>query len=196
MGEENKVVYGLSNVHYSLYDADGSTFGIPVALPGAVKVSLAPEGEVSEFYADDAIYYLASTNNGYSGSIEMAELTQEARTALFAETVDTNGVAYETNNVQPPVFALLFEIDGNNHKKRYVFYACQATRPTVEHNTLESSKDPQTVTADLTILPLTMKVDASPVKVVKANVENTIEGAAAYGVWYTNVYTPGQLLSV
>ena len=194
MADDNKVLYGLSNVYYSLYDSTTTTFGTPVALPGAVNVSISPEGEETKFYADNIIYYLAHSNTGYTGSIELADLSQAARVALFAQTVDSNGALYETSDVEPPVFALLFEVEGNDHEKRYAFYSCQATRPTVEHSTLESSKDPQTVSADFTVLPLSMTVGEATENVVKSSVENDTEGAAAYATWYTDVYIPGSTL--
>lgn len=47
----NKVKYGISNVHYAPVTSSG--FGTPVALEGAVSLSLSAEGERSVFYADN-----------------------------------------------------------------------------------------------------------------------------------------------
>ena len=65
---ENKVRYGLKNVHYAVATegTDGAlTYTTPVRYPGAVSLTLDPRGETSEFYADDRVYYATTSNNGY-----------------------------------------------------------------------------------------------------------------------------------
>ena len=56
----NKVKFGLKNVHYATvtFASDGAaTFGTPVAIPGAVDMSLSKNGDTYEFYADDGVYF-------------------------------------------------------------------------------------------------------------------------------------------
>ncbi|MRD10129.1 phage tail protein, partial [Bacillus thuringiensis] len=58
---ENKVSYGLKNVHYVPYNVtDGVvTFKTPIPMPGAVELTNEPRGDLIEFYADDMLYYSA-----------------------------------------------------------------------------------------------------------------------------------------
>ena len=110
--KKNKVKFGLKNCHYALVtlaDDGTATFGTPVAMPGAVSLSLDAEGENEPFYADDSVYYMVSDNNGYSGDLELALIPESFLTDIMHETEDSNGVLYENKDVEPEHFALLFE---------------------------------------------------------------------------------------
>ena len=61
----NKVKFNIKNCHYAPVDSDGK-YGTPIAMPGAVNLSLSVQGELSKFYADGIAYYTSSSNGGYS----------------------------------------------------------------------------------------------------------------------------------
>ena len=72
----NKIKYGLSRVYYALATIDTSTgkatYSTPVAIPGAVSLSMDPSGESNKFYADNVAYATFAANAGYEGTLEVA----------------------------------------------------------------------------------------------------------------------------
>ena len=97
MGKENKVKFGLSNVHIAkLTEADGViTYEVPFAMPGAKSLTADPEGEMTKFYADNIVYYIANSNQGYSGDLEIAMLIEKFFTEILGQQKDANGALFE-----------------------------------------------------------------------------------------------------
>ena len=151
MANTNKVKYGLKNVYYALYDEDADTYSTPVAIPGAVNLSLEAEGDSNVFRADNTDYFVSVSNNGYSGDFEAARIPDSFLTDVMGEETDaTTGLQYEVADAQPKYFALLFEFDGDKKKVRHVMYHCKATRPSVASQTTDTSIEPVTETLSLT----------------------------------------------
>ena len=151
----NKVKYGLSNVHvFPIKEetVDSITYGEVIRIPGAVSLSLSPEGSSEPFYADNTSYYVATSNNGYSGSLEIALIPESFRTDILKETVDVNNVLIENANSETANFAILFEFDGDKHKIRHVMYNCSAARPSLAGQTNEESREVQPETLSLSSL--------------------------------------------
>lgn len=178
----NKVQFGLENVHYFVVTDSGTgiTYGQGVPIKGAVNLSISPNGELFEFYADNIAFYSAEVNNGYDGDLEIATLPESfAIDVLGQETKD--GVQFENSEQKGKQFALTFEIDGDQHKRRYVLYYCTATRPNVTGSTKSTSREPQT--ASLTFQarpnPYTKDIKANTTKDVAENVFNA---------WNTSVF--------
>ncbi len=136
----NKVTFGLKNVHYATFTKDTATGAItydaPIKMPGAVEISLEPRGDMVEFYADDMLFYSAPNNQGYDGTLSIANIPEQfAIDALGEVKDDTDMVLTEKTNAKPKPFALLFEFDGDVKATRHVLFNCNANRPTVGSTT-------------------------------------------------------------
>ena len=185
----NKVKYNLKNV-YAAKMTETVTEGVssfayanPKAIPGAVSISLDAEGESSPFYADGIVYFRSSTNNGYSGDLQIALIPEWFRTEILQEELDAKGVLVESSNVTESVkFALLFEFDGDVNAIRHVLYNCSASRPSIESETKEDTIEPGTETLSITADP---RADG----LVKARTGDTTD-KTAYDNWYKTVYVP------
>lgn len=189
MASTNKVKFGIKNCYYAVatIGTNGSaTYATPVALPGAVSMSLSPEGEMTPFYADDIIYYTSPANAGYSGDLELAIVPDAFKTAVLGFAADSNGVIYEDANAETVHFALTFEFSGDVHKKRGVLYNCTASRPAVASSTITETKEPQTESITITATPI---YNAALNKdVVKSSVTPT--ESTQYNAWNTTIYQP------
>lgn len=182
----NKVKFGLKNTHVAKLTetaAGAYSFGTPKSLPGSVNLSLEAQGETTPFYADDGVYYRSTSNNGYSGDLELAIVPDWFREEYLREILDSNGVLIESSHITDPVyFALMFEFTGDKHKIRHVMYKCSVSRPSVASATRETSNNPSTETLAITCDPL---YDG----MVKAKSTSDID-STVYANWYSTVYIP------
>lgn len=188
----NKVQFGLSNVYYAILtetDNAAPAYGTPKRLAGAVSLELTQEGSVSDFYADNIAYFRTSENNGYTGSLELALISDDAKKDIWGFGLDTaSQIVYEDASAEPKPFALLFQIEGDANEDLYVVYKCYASRPNLGSETInENGREPQTQTVDLTCTPL-----IDPTKgVLNGKVyakTNSSTSTSTKGAWFSNVF--------
>lgn len=186
----NKIKYGLKNVYFAvatIANDNTATYGTPVAFPGAVSISLDPEGEAEPFYADNVQYWIGNGNNGYSGDLEMAKIIDAFKTDILGYIEDSHGVIIEDANAETVHFALMFQFEGDQKATRHVLYNCTATRAGTEGETKGESIEPGTET--VTITATSIYNSALGTDIVKAELTDGVY-ETGYAAWFTTVYQP------
>lgn len=168
-------------MHYAKKNTqEGQRFETPVAIPGAVSITLEQQGELTPFWADGVKYYVSASNGGYEGDLEVALIPDKFREDILGEEADANGVLMENVNTETAEFALGFQVDGDTNPTLFWFYSCTATRPSIEATTTEDTKEPNTDT-------LTISCGADENGYVRAKTTDT-SYAEVQATWFTEVY--------
>ena len=191
----NKIKYGLKNVYYAkatIASDNTATFATPVAIPGAVNLTLDAQGDRNPFHADNIEYYVSVANNGYEGDLEMALVPESFEKDILGMVEDNKDVLLEDANAEPAHFALLFQFEGDQRAKKHVIYNCTATRQSIEGETKGENIDPKTETLSLRAAPI--HVAAINKDIVKAKTTDTTD-ATTYSGWNSTVYVPTSLSS-
>ena len=184
---DNKVKYGLRNVHYAVFDPETNEYETPKPLKGAISMSLTARNYSKILAADDIEYWRANGNSGYDGDLNFALIPDDFREECLNEQVDTaDNVRYETAELNTARFALLFEFQGDVKATRHVLYNCGATRPALAGQTItpRDGPDPSQNTETVTI-------DAAPRNdlLIKARTGASTT-ANVYNNWFSSVWTP------
>lgn len=187
----NKIKFGLKNLYFApitaFAETGAPTYGTPVRIPGAVSLSLEPQGDNTPFYADNIVYYVGAANNGYEGDLEAAVLPDEFKTAILGYVTDGAGVLVEDASAEIKHFALLFQFEGDEKATRHCMFNCMATRTGAGSSTKAESVEPQTETVTITatsVYNAALKKD-----IVKASTNSETQ-TTAYNGWFEAVYTP------
>ena len=185
--KENKVVYGLKNVHYSKMTIDQTgkvVYAKPTAIKGAVEISLESKAELVSFEADNEVYYSAPGTSSYEGTLTLAKVPDLFLVDILGEVLDaTDGVQTEIDGAKTANFALMFQFEGDNSDVRHLLYNCSASRPSVASKT---GKEIGT-----TELAFTASAKPSESANDKAIVKAKTTGStttAVYNAWFDAVY--------
>lgn len=191
----NKVKFGLKNVHYAMVTetvaTDGtvsSTYGSLKALAGAVSLSMSSSASKSVFRADNSDYYVSYGEGGYEGDLEVARVNEDFLKDVLGYQEDDDKILVESSNAFKTVnyFALVFEFDGDKQATKHCLYKCSASRPDIASATTgeNGSTDPQTETVTITAVP---RADAD--KYIHLQTQDTTS-TAVVEAWYTAVPVP------
>lgn len=175
---ENKVRYGLTNVHVAIIEEvkdDKEVYGEFKRVRGAVNLNLEPVGDQTPFYADNMAYHVFTSNAGYNGTLEVAEIPEFFLEEILGEQ-KIDGVLVESIKQKGKSFALAFEFDGDKKATRHVLYNCTASRPNISGATTAESTEAQTSELTFTGAP-----NAEGVVRAKTGAETD---NAIYDAWY------------
>lgn len=180
----NKILYGIEKCYISkITEADGEiTYGKPFQVKGARGLNMDPQGETTKIYADNVVYYIANSNQGYEGDLVLLITPEEFLTQILGQTKDTNGAIFENADDKQARFALMFEGKGDEKARRWVFFDCTATRPSRENNTQEETLEAGEETMTITMSP------RSTDKAIKAYIEPNETNQDVYDTFFTKVY--------
>lgn len=179
----NKVTFGLRNLHVAFIE-DGQ-YGKPIRIPGVVSWTPSATGDSSPFYADDITYYNAQSNNGYEGDLTVALIPDEVLAQMMGWDYDEEkGVLIEVADGQPKEFAMLFEVQGDQRKRRTVYYRCQASRPAKEEQTKGESTEVNPEQLTVIVSPTEMNGKT----IVKATIEENDSNTSEFESFFESVY--------
>lgn len=186
---QNKVTFGLEKVHIAFFDEQSQTqpaWETPIAIPGAVRWTPSPVGESSTFYADNTAYFTVTSNNGYTGELEMANIPDAVLAKMLGWEIDKNGMLVEITDAIPRHFALLGQVQGDKRNRRFVYYDCVASRPAKERTTKSESITPATDVLTMTVSP----IEINGKMITKGDLELSDTNKAVYDAFFNSVYTP------
>lgn len=192
----NKVKFGLSRLSRAkLTRKDDGTveFATPTAMPGAVSMTVTPEGEEgTKFYADNGIYYQGDdVNGGYTLEFNIAMLDAAARRDIYGEELDSaTGVQYESVDAKTPEFAYICQVEGDEHPLGMVFYACKASRSETSANTRGESTDVDTDSFTVKAATIPVTIDDEVKNITKGYIEGTEANADKYKAFFQSVVQP------
>lgn len=191
-----KVIYGLKNVHYAIYNDTTHTYGAWKSIPGAVSLTADSDATQNDFYADDVVYATINATAKETGTLEFAAITDAMYTDLFGyEAEATSGLTIKPTEPVSTTIALGYEVSGNTNKQRGVRYNVTVTEPSQGANTMTDSTNPDTVSCDYTAIgrDFTIGTGTSAVtkNVLKAHCDDSGETHDAFDKFWNAVIVPG-----
>lgn len=185
MASKNTIEYGISQVHYSVitYDQDTneSTYSKPKPLKGATTLNLDVVGDNTTIFADNIAYFIATSNQGYSGTLTIIKPTSDFLTEVFNLLPDNNKVNVEYSHNTIKEIALGFQVEGDQERRRIWLYRVSVGRPVQEHKTKAETLEADTYSIALKVIP---RQDDNAIKIFV----NENDSLTAYSGWFDEVY--------
>lgn len=130
---------------------------------------------------DDPDYYTMTQNNGYDGTVQVANLPREFETLILN---NTNGI--ENAETKTAEFAMMVEFDGDQKKGRHIFWHCVLTkRPDVTGTTKDNNL---TIDSDTINIKAVRRKDTADVKA------KVYQDWSVYNTMFTTVPKPSDVV--
>ena len=123
----NKVEFGISQLHVGTYTVDDQgnvTLGAPYHQKGAVSFSPEEQSELTNFYADNIVYWSGYSGGSIEGDLEVAMFDDEFKTQFLGYVTLTNGGLANVKNATKPNVAIFFQVEGDKESRRVALYNC------------------------------------------------------------------------
>lgn len=151
----NKVEFGIEQLHVGTYSVDNDgvvTMGEPYHQAGAVSFSPEEQSELTQFYADNIVYWSEYSGGTFEGDLEVAKFDDKFKTDFlgYKHTAD-GGLANVKNATKPHVY-IAFEVKGDAEARRIIMYNATLGAITREFNTIEEQKEPATEQIAVTVM--------------------------------------------
>ncbi len=158
-------------------------YGVPIMIPGANTLDISAEGKSTTEYRDNGPYFSSFPNGGYSGTLQVARMPEEAMVAIYGWYIDSGGKLIEVADAKAKNVALLYEIEGDEDGERYAFYNTAMGRPTSKESTTSDS---------ISLVDQSIDITMSQTKIGGINVikSSCSAGSADYDAWYDAVQLP------
>lgn len=153
--DNNKVEFGISNLHvgtYSVSSAGVVSLGTPYHQKGAVSLSLDPESDKSDFFADNIKYWSGYVDNGFSGTVKAARFDTAFKTQFLGYAALSGGAIGKVKTATKPNVYLAFEAEGDAEKRRVLLLNATLGEIKREFATIEDKKEPATEELDINVI--------------------------------------------
>lgn len=144
-GIVNSALVGISNFHVAKVLDDptsgATTYDTVISVPQLRQVQIKPKNNSASLYGDNVAVETANATSEYELTIETAQLPTEYRALLMGHTFDSaTGTMKVSGDDVAPYFAVMFEAQKNNGKKRFVrFTKVKFAEPDETYKTKEES---------------------------------------------------------
>lgn len=183
MAEENKVRFGLSNLHVFFKTDEG--WEAPIAIPGVTECSRTSQVNSNDFYADNVLYFRANADTGDEITVTTAFFPDEVKARMLGWAIDSKGALVRVVDGSPEEFAMAYQIEGDKKPRAKVVYSCVASVPNESATTKGENIEVQT--EQLTIRSKAIEVAD---RITVDAVLNQSEDPEAFASFFEAVYIP------
>lgn len=130
-GSKNKVLEGLTNVHYSIltYDESGNEiFSKPERLEGAKNIGATDTFAEGSEYADNKLSIYKKKQTGADLALEFLNISREIESKLTGKLYKTGEMVSRSTDIQPQVAIMYTRTFSDESYENIVYYNCKLAK--------------------------------------------------------------------